>query len=135
MGRPILVWIICLLMLISVVAEVGSVFFMYAGAVPWPQEVMAELDTVSSSELALNMIVSIYDLVSLIALFMMRRIAVPLFVMSIPIGLLQYGWTIYFRGSEMLTNGFSLLIVLVSFAIALLIVFYVWTLDRRGMLA
>ena len=135
MGRPILVWIICLLMLISVVGEVGSVFFMYSGAVAWPREVMAELDAVSSNELGLNMIVSVYDLVCLIALFMMRRIAVLLFAIGIPIGMLQYGWSIYFRGSEILANGYSLLIVVASFAIALLIVFYVWTLDRRGLLA
>ncbi len=135
MGRTFLVWVIFLLIVIISLSQVGSVFFLYSGAFPLPQEVLAQLDKVSSVEIAVNLLVSVYYLAAGIALFMMRRIALPLFLIGIPIDILQYVLAVYTRGSEFVTETGSLLITLACFAIGLLICFYVWTLDRRDMLA
>ena len=135
MGRTFLVWVIFLLSLLSLLLQVASIFVLYAGVIPWPREVVEALNTVSSNEIAMNLLVSVYDLACAVALFMMRRIALPLFVIGIPVGLLEYGWTIYLHGWEMVANGRSLFTMLVGLTIGLLICFYVWTLDQRGALS
>ena len=124
MGRTFLVWVIFLLSLLSLLLQVASIFVLYAGVIPWPREVVEALNTVSSNEIAMNLLVSVYDLACAVALFMMRRIA-----------LLEYGWTIYLHGWEMVANGRSLFTMLVGLTIGLLICFYVWTLDQRGALS
>ena len=135
MGRTFLVWVIFILCAIDILLQIGSIVFLYSGAIAWPREVTARLDAVSSDEIAVNLLVSLYWLVAGTTLFMMRRIALPLFLLGIPVDLLHYGWTVYLHGSDLFAETRSMVVAVIAVALSLLICFYVWTLDRRGMLA
>jgi len=135
MRRTFLVWVIFLLTVISVIFQLGSIISVFSGAVTLPPEAFAQMDAVGSEEIAVDLLVGVYFLVAGFALFMMRRSAVPLFLIGIPIKLLQYAWTIYLHGWAMYADMLSLFATLVCFGLGLLVCFYVWSLDRRGALA
>jgi hypothetical protein len=135
MGRTFLVWVIFLLIVIGVIFQFGSIILLFSGALPIPPEAMAELNVVSSEEIAVDLLVGLYSLVAGIALFMMRRIALPLFLASIPIAIAQYAWTIHLHGWDMIMGNGGMLVMVFVFGVGILICFYIWTLDRRGALA
>jgi hypothetical protein len=135
MQRTFLVWVIFLLILLCTIVEFGAIFLVYSGALPLPPEALAELDKAGSGEIAVNLIVSIYSLIAGIALFMMRRIALPMFLIGFPITIGQIALAVLNRGwDEVMANG-GVYTIPLTFAIGVLVCFYIWTLDRRGALA
>jgi len=135
MGRTFLVWVIFLLILLCTIAEFGATFLVYSGALPLPPEALAELDKAGSDEIAANLLASLYFLVAGIVLFMMRRIALPMFLVGFPITIVQIALAILNRGwDEVMAHG-GVYTIPLSFAIGILACFYIWTLDRRGALA
>lgn len=135
MGRTFLVWVIFVLIVLSVIGQFGSTLLIFSGALPMPPEAMAELNAVSTEEIAVNLVVGLYSLVAGIALFMMRRAALPLFLASFPIAIAQYAWAIYLHGWDMIMGNGGMYVMVFAFGIGALICFYIWTLDRRGALA
>lgn len=135
MQRTFLVWVIFLLILVCTIVEFGATFLVYSGALPLPPEALAELDKAGSSEIAVNLLASLYFLVAGIVLFMMRRVALPMFLAGFPITIVQFALAVSNRGwDEVMASG-GVYTITLSFAIGILLCFYIWTLDRRGALA
>lgn len=135
MQRTVLVWIIFVLIVLSVIVQFGSLIFVYSGVLPLPPEAMAEIQMAGSDEIAVDLVAGLYFLVAGITLFMMRRIALPLFLAGFPLTLGQYALAAYNRGWDNLTAAGGLYMLAISFAIGILVCLYIWSLDRRGALA
>jgi hypothetical protein len=135
MGRTFWVWVIVILTVVSVVLDGSATYYLYSGAFPLHPKIVAYVAETPTAQVLASFFAELYLLAPAIALFLMRRIALPLYVIGVPLELLQYALKIYLRGWETAMGGHSGVVALVSIVIGIVICAYVWSLDRRGMLA
>ena len=135
MGRPVWIWIILILTVISALGQLGSIFLIYSGAVPLPPEIVDHIADVPADDILVTLFVQVYFLAAAVALFMLRRIAVPLFLAGIGIELLVYAWQYLAYSWEDMGGNVGLITAILSIGLTVVIWCYALSLDRRGALA
>ncbi|RAI24299.1 hypothetical protein, partial [Rhodoplanes serenus] len=69
-----------------------------------------------------------------VALFMLRKAALPLFLASVVLGLLVLAWQTVARGWTEATGGSGLVGSAIGYALLIAVCLYAWRLTRRGVL-
>lgn len=136
--RPLLVWGIVIFMLYGAVGGILTEYLMTTGTIPLYPEVQAQMDAVQASQTIVDRVTvwlfTALGIVAVIALFLMKRLAFPIFV-----ALTILGWCNYIRLSftdQFASFSFFEIIMSVGLGeiISLLILFYVWHLYKEGVL-
>jgi len=131
--RPLMVWFIVLFYLYGLIAGFGVDLLISSGVIQLPAEEAATLETLKASQTTLDIVwlwlSNGFVVVKIIALFLLRKIALPIFAVHEILGI---SYVIWWHSH----NGFAEIfgMSLIGEVISLLILLYVWNLHRSGVL-
>lgn len=125
MGRTFLVWVIFLLSVISAILEASAIFYLYSGAFQLPPQIVAYAAATPTEQVLSSLFADLFLLAPAIALFLMRRIALPLFIIAFVVELMQYSLEIYLRGWDTAMAEHGIVVALISIGLSILVCFYV----------
>jgi hypothetical protein len=133
--RPTWVWIISILMFVSALYGMLSLYLVKSGAFPLTPEQSNYFDNLSALDYGLSIAGGLINLTGAAMLFFMRKAAVPLFGAAFGLGILGNIYNIAFRDLIAVIGVPGLIGALVGLAISGAIFFYARHLKGRGMLA
>lgn len=133
--RPFLVWVIAISLLCGALAIIVSEYLISSGILQIDPVQKAQLDSLKASQTVVDHIsmwlISIIGLAGALMLFLMKKIAFPIFIAHEVLGWCNYV-SLHISGqyskSELISN------MAFSEVLSLLILYYVWSLYKKGAL-
>ena len=132
--RPVLVWIVLVWSLVSAGFTLFSFWLIYVRAMPISPDAAVYLASLSPLDHAGTALLLLLNLAGAVALVMLRKIAVALFVAALALSLLITLGNVMARGFLSTLGGAGALGLLVGFLINISICLYAWRLKTRGLL-
>lgn len=132
--RPKLVWVISIFYLLSAIFVIILLFYMINGKITVTEELRPKIERLSTRHHVSMTVFAFIDILGAIFLFLLRRVAFKLFVAGLSLGIIMW---IIDLGSHTWgkTIGWSdLIYVFIGWTVSGLICFYVWKLQKRGVL-
>jgi len=132
--RPKLVWVVFLFYLFSVVYTAVSFLLVLSGSISVTPEQAAYFRNLSVFDWAVTGLTAALNLAGAVSIFLLRKIAFPLFAISLGLSVLQtlvHAFTTNFVAA---LGGTGALGVVIGFAISIAVCAYVWRLKARGTL-
>ncbi len=136
-SRPVLVWIICILTWLGLLFGVLGLWLLATHRVPFPPEQAGFYDKLNIVDYGLTAVGLGLALVSSVSLFLLRKIAVPLYAAGLGLGVLQLLWQIAARDwlTMMSAGGVGSVVGAVfGWGVSIAIFAYVWYLGNKGTL-
>jgi len=139
--RPTGVWLIFLFYVLT--SASGLVFqgLLLLGAYPIPPEQQAIVGNISVGSRLFGLLAVVVNLAAATSLWLLRKSAPYLFLLSVTLGLASTAWQFLPGGiyAKMLAMGLLISVVtmfsvVVGLSISVAIVWYVWRLQRQGVL-
>jgi hypothetical protein len=133
-GRPVLVWIITVVLGFGVVFSAISTMPLLAGSPIGGEAVGQQLSYLRPFDHVVSLVVALVSLLALIALFRLKRSALPLFIGAFALGLANVGLNSAFRPEYRAAFQFpgAYWSLAVGGLINLAIIAYIWRLSARG---
>ena len=132
--RPKPVWVVFLFYLLSVVYTALSFFLIFSGSIPVTPEQAAYLRNLSVFDWTITTLTAALNLAGAVSIFLLRKIAFPLFATSLGLAILQtlvHAFTTNFVAA---LGGPGALGVVIGFTISIAVCAYAWRLKARGTL-
>lgn len=90
--RPKWVWAISFFYFISAIYTLLSLYLIHTGAIPIPEATKAYLDSLTTIDHIITIVIWVVILVGAISLFFLRKMAYPLFLISFVVNILMSLW-------------------------------------------
>lgn len=132
--RPTLVWVISIFLFLSAAWTLFSFFLIFSGAVPLDAASQAYFASIGFFDWLVTGAIFALNLSAAIALFMLRKVAVNLFIGAFAINILSTVVTVFRTNWTEALGSSGLLGVLIGWGIALAIIFYARSLAQKGVL-
>ena len=132
--RPRWVWVVSILYFFSAAWTLLSFYLIYSGAIRLDPQTQAYLDTITPLDRALTLVILTLNVAGAVALFLLRRRALQLFLAALSINLAISAWHVTTRGFAATLSGSGLMGLLVGWLVAGGVCLYTWSLARKGIL-
>jgi hypothetical protein len=132
--RPIWVWVISIFFFVSAGWTLLSFALIFSGIIPLDAAQKAYFDKLTAVDYAATLIIGACNFIGAIALFLLRRIAVPLFATALALTLVMTIWQSATKGWVEAMSGPGLVGALVGYALLIVVCIYAWHLSRKGVL-
>jgi multisubunit Na+/H+ antiporter MnhF subunit len=132
--RPKPVWVILIFFALSSVWATISSWLVYSRTIPVPEETYRLLFSPGWPERALGIIGFIVAVAFLVALFLMRRVALTLFSVHLAITAISYLWAVFFTAYLSVLRPATLVGVVIGWVLLIAIWRYLRRLAQRGLL-
>jgi len=132
--RPKLVWVVFLFYLFSVVYTALVFLLIFSGSIYVTPEQAAYFRNLSAFDWAMTGLTAALNLAGAISVFLLRKIAFPLFATSLGLSILQTLVHAFTTNLVAALGGPGALGVVIGFAISIAVCAYVWRLRARGTL-
>lgn len=133
-GRPILVWIIAILILGSTAMTLWFGYAVITGQVPLPPSEQFYFDNLGTIDYLLMFCSMMLNLYAAIALFFMRHAALYFFVTALVLNAMLTTWHLFSKGWIMATGGDTVSLAL-GYSLQIGVCLYCWWLARDERLA
>jgi hypothetical protein len=129
------IWIIFIGYLVWSALALPTLYFVYSGKIQLPPAQQAYVNSYSSIDIALSMLVHGAELFGAISLFMLRRIAFHFFTTAFGIGIIIAFWHSVAKGWLAAHDSWPLIVFqFILYIIGSTVCVYCWVLTRRGIL-
>ncbi len=132
--RPVLVWVISIFYLFSFAWTTLSFFLIFSGVIPLPPEQEAYFNNLTTFDYGYTFLLMGINLAGAISLFLLRKIALYLFVGGLAISILSTIWHILTKGWLQAVGSAGLTGSLIGYVISIAICIYIWKLTNKGVL-
>ncbi|NVO15086.1 MAG: hypothetical protein HXX10_13710 [Rhodoplanes sp.] len=132
--RTVWIWVIFLWFLFSVGWTLLSFYLIRSGVVPVEPVQQAYFDRLTIVDYASTVLVAALNLAGALALFMLRKAALPIFLTGIVLSVGLIAWQTYSKGWAEALGGSGLVGAVIGYGLILAICTYTWRLARRGVL-
>lgn len=132
--RPKWVWAISIFYFLSAAYVLLSFYLINSGAVPVPEATRAYLDGLTAFDHAFSILIGVANLLGAISLFLLRKVAYPLFLASFVANVLVSTWHMISKNmlSALVSGGG--IGMLIGWGMQLAVIWYVRRLAKSGVL-
>ncbi len=132
--RPGWVWAISIFFFFSAGWTLLSFYLIYTGTVSLNPAQQAYFNNLTILDYSLTILMGFANLVGAISLFLLRKVALYLFVTALFANLLMTVWHIVFKGWAVAIGAPGLLGAIIGLGILVAVCFYSWRLTKSGVL-
>jgi len=129
------IWAISIFYLFSVDWTLLSFVLIYTGTISVNPAQRAYLDNLSTFDLGITVLIGLLNLSGVVALFVLNRVAVKLFVVALVASVLVALWHAAAKGWLQALGGPGFMGTMIGFGIAAAVCIYAWKLTKKGILA
>jgi hypothetical protein len=129
------IWVISIFYLISAGWTLLSFVLIYSGSIPINPAQRAYLDSLSSFDIGITVLIGLLNLSGAAALFVLNRVAFNLFVVALAASVLVALWHAATKGWLQALGGPGFTGTMIGYGISLAVCLYAWKLTKRGTLA
>jgi hypothetical protein len=132
--RPILVWLISLFILLSAIWTLLSFYLILTGAIPLDPAQKAYFDRLTLIDHVSTIIPGLLNMSAAVALFLLRRIALYLFLSASGLSFVLAAWHATAKGWVEALGGAGLIGALIGYVLMIAVLIYTWRLSKKGVL-
>jgi hypothetical protein len=132
--RPALVWVISILTFLEIAWTLLTFYVVWSGKVLLTPEAQSYFDRLTPVSYAICFGGAAFSLLAAVALLMLRKIAVPLFVIVLALSLASLTWEVSTNGWADAVDGTGLVVTALLSGLEVAACLYAWHLARRGVL-
>jgi hypothetical protein len=132
--RPLLVWVIAIFIFLGAAWTMLSLFLISTGSIPLTPAQESFFKRLTLFDYAVSFVGTALNLIAAVALLMLRRIAVPLFLLSLTLTVVIAAWQAAATGWTEAIGGPGLMGSLIGFVLLVAVCLYAWRLARTGVL-
>jgi hypothetical protein len=133
--RTAWIWAISIFYLFSVGWTLLSFVLIYTGTISVNPAQRAYLDSLSTFDLGVSVLIGLLNLSGVVALFVLNRVAVKLFVIALAASVLVALWHAATKGWLQALGGPGFMGTIIGFGISAAVCIYAWKLTKKGILA
>jgi hypothetical protein len=132
--RPALVWVISILTFLAIAWSLCTLYVVWLAAVPLTPEAQAYFDRLTAFDYAMTFGGIALGLIGAVALLMLRRIALPFFVIALALTLASLAWQVAMKCWYDAIDGTGLVVTALLLGLQIATCVYAWHLARRSVL-
>lgn len=132
--RPVWVWIISIFFFLSAGWTLLSFYLVYSGAIPLQPEQTAYFESLTPVDHGLTILLGLTNLGGAVALLLLRRAALYLFVGAFVLDTVMTIWHTLTKGWVAAIGGAGLVGMLIGYGLIVAVCIYVWKLKKSGVL-
>jgi hypothetical protein len=132
--RPILVWLISAFFFLSAIWTLLSFYLILSGAIPLEPAQKAYFDRLTPLDYALTVATGLLNLAGAVMLFLLRKIALYLFLSAIGLTAVSTLWQAAAKGWVEALGGAGLVGALIGYVLLVVVCIYAWRLSKKGVL-
>jgi hypothetical protein len=133
--RPILVWIICIYVFISVPLGLFGIYRVYSHLADFPPEMVSYYQHLTVFDHSLTVLNAFLFLVASICLFRLKRVALNLYLTVLVLNIMLSAWSVFVKGFlQAVGSTIGYVSLLTGWCILLAICGYVWKLIKKGII-
>lgn len=132
--RPTWVWVISVFYFLSAAYTLLSFYLINSGAIAVPAATKAYLDGLTATDYAFTILIGLANLIGAISLFLLRKIAYPLFLASLVANVLMSVWHIVSKNMLSAFVSGGAIGMLIGWGMLLAVCLYAKKLTKSGVL-
>ena len=132
--RPKWVWAISIFYFFSAAYTLLSFYLINSGAVAVPEATKAYLDSLTAMDYAFTILIGLANLIGAISLFLLRKIAYPLFLASLVANVIMSVWHIMSKNMLSASVSGGAIGMFIGWGMLLAVCLYAKKLTKTGLL-
>jgi hypothetical protein len=133
-GRPVLVWLISAFFFLSAIWTLLSFYMVLSGAIPLEPAQKAYLDRLTPIDYSLAIVLGSLNLAGAVMLFLLRKIALYLFLTAFALSVVLMLWHVATKGWAEAAGAAMSIGALMGYVLSAMVCIYAWRLSKKGVL-